>query len=278
MAYRTVLVPTGTDGGDEDIRAAAALCQDAGAHLSVLALALSMTPPMGEYAAISAEAWLEDRREAERSLGTRLDGVRALLAQTGVSADIAGEIIEPASADAVIGRRARYADLTYVGAGLPADQPLRERVIEGALFESGRGVLLVPAGAKATLAPRRVVVGWDSGPEAARAAREALDMLATADEVRLMLVDPVEGEFGQGAEPGADMAAFLARHGARVSVDRLPSGGRAVASVLARHATDVAADLLVMGGYGHSRLRERIFGGVTRSILDDLPLPVFMAR
>ncbi|WP_246674956.1 universal stress protein [Mesorhizobium sp. B2-4-11] len=64
----------------------------------------------------------------------------------------------------------------------------------------------------------------------------------------------------------------------KVTVDRLPSANRSVADVLCQHAIDVAADLLVMGAYGHSRLRERIFGGVTRSMLENPSLPVMMAR
>ena len=75
-----------------------------------------------------------------------------------------------------------------------------------------------------------------------------------------------------------DPARGLARHGVKVGVDRLPSSGRSVATVLKQHATDMDADLIVMGGYGHSRLRERIFGGVTRSMLEEPVLPMLMAR
>ena len=75
-----------------------------------------------------------------------------------------------------------------------------------------------------------------------------------------------------------DPAQGLTRHGVKVSVDRLPSSGQSVATVLKQHATDMDADLIVMGGYGHSRLRERIFGGVTRSMLEEPVLPILMAR
>lgn len=91
-------------------------------------------------------------------------------------------------------------------------------------------------------------------------------------------MDPVEGEARFGAEPGADAATYLARCGAKVTVDRLPSEGNTVASVLRRHAVDCAAEMLVMGAYGHSRLRQRILGGVTRSMIDEPPLPILMAR
>jgi nucleotide-binding universal stress UspA family protein len=151
-------------------------------------------------------------------------------------------------------------------------------VLEGALFSSGKPMLLVPEGSKPTLKPKRVMVAWDSSLEASRAVRESIDLLAGADEVRVVLVDPIETERGHGAEPGADIATYLARHGAKVAVDRLPSQGQGIGSVLRQHATDVEAELLVMGGYGHSRLRERIFGGVTRSMLEAPALPTIMAR
>ena len=81
-----------------------------------------------------------------------------------------------------------------------------------------------------------------------------------------------------GGHNGLTAAAYLARHGVKVTVDRLPSSNHSVAEVLRRHAIDTSSELLVMGAYGHSRLRERIFGGVTKSMLEGQSLPVLMAR
>jgi nucleotide-binding universal stress UspA family protein len=155
---------------------------------------------------------------------------------------------------------------------------LKEKTIEGALFSSGKPVLLLPEGAAPSLSPERVMVAWDSRIEASRAVREALPILKGAQEVRLVLVDPEESEAAHGQEPGADAALYLARHGVRVGVDRLPGSGRPVADVLGRHAGDMGAQMIVMGAYGHSRLRQRILGGVTRSMIENPPLPIFMAR
>ena len=157
-------------------------------------------------------------------------------------------------------------------------ETLKDKAIEGALFSSGRPALVVPAGTFPTLKPKRVMVAWDARLEAARAVREAIEILAAADDVRIVLVDPKADEADHGAEPGADVAAYLARHGVKVTVDRLPSQGMTVAEILRRHARDAGAELLVMGAYGHSRLRERIFGGTTRSMLEETTVPVFMAR
>lgn len=277
MAYRTVLNVAGLDRGDRDLERAIALCEPVEAHLSVLVLAVAVPPPMGD-ATMLAEAWVQERQADLTRLEERVASITKLLAGSALAADVASEYPDLAAVDDVVGRRARYTDLVVVGPDLLASEVLRSKVVEGALFASGRPVLLLPETSRATLRPRRVAVAWDSSLEATRAAREALDMLVAADDVRLVLVDPVAGESGQGAEPGADAAAYLARHGVKVAVDRLPSSGQSVAAVLARHAADMNADLMVMGAYGHSRLRERIFGGVTRSMLEAPPLPILLAR
>ncbi|MER9262815.1 universal stress protein, partial [Mesorhizobium sp. M0619] len=92
------------------------------------------------------------------------------------------------------------------------------------------------------------------------------------------LVDPEATCTGNGTEPGADIDAYLTRHGARVSVDLLASAGKSAAAVLALHAVDTSADMIVMGACGNRRLRERLFGGVARWIVGKPPLPLFLAR
>ncbi len=199
------------------------------------------------------------------------------MAASPVSGDVVSDYTEVSWADEMIGRRARYADLTLAGPELLASETLRQKIIEGALFWSGKPLLLAPENTQPSLNPKRILVAWDTRIEATRAVREALDLLAAADEVHLAIVDPVEGERFHGEEPGADVASFLARHGVKVTIDRLPSGNHSVADVLRRHAVDTGAEMLVMGAYGHSRLRERIFGGVTRSLLNERGLNRFMS-
>lgn len=278
MPFKTILTVVGSDQGDRDIETAIGLCRESGAHLSVLVLGLASPPPIGAYAAVVSEAWMAERDAELKRLSERADEIEKIVAKEGIEADIAFEYTEMAWADSIIGRRARYADLLLVGPDLIGRGDLKKYVLDGALFESGRPLLLAPAGKMATLQPKRIMLAWDSRVEAARAAHEAVELIAAAEEVRITLVDPEAGDLAQGDEPGADVAAWLARHGARVSVDRLPSGGRAVVDVLRQHAVDCGADMIVMGGYGHSRMRERIFGGVTKSMIDEPTLPVFMAR
>jgi nucleotide-binding universal stress UspA family protein len=278
MTFNTILTVTGPGLGNADLKLATALCEEVEAHLAVLVVALAAPPPIGGYAAVISDAWLAEREADRKALEERTQEVSTFLAVSPVSADVSGEYQETAWADETIGRRGRYADLTVLGPGGLSSGALKDKVIEGALFHSGKPLLLVPQGRTATLKPRRVMVAWDSRMESSRAVTQSMSFLVSADRVHLVLVDPMEGDLEQGAEPGADAAAYLARHGAKVTVDRLPSQGRTVASVLAQHATDIAADLLVMGAYGHSRLRQRIFGGVTSAMIEKPPLPVLMAR
>ena len=278
MAFKTLLAVTGPDLGDGDLKLAIALCEEIEAHLAVLVVALAAPPPIGEYAAVVSDAWLQERQADMDMLQKRTAVVAALLASSPVSSDVSSEYPEEAGADDVIGRRARYADVTLLGPELLSRGILKSKAIEGALFSSGKPLLLVPEGSAPTLKPKRIMVAWDSRIEASNAVARSLDLLSAADNVHLVLVDPLEGETGQGAEPGADLATYLARFGVKVTVDRVPSQGRTAAATLRQYAIDISADLLVMGAYGHSRLRERIFGGVTRSMIDEPPLPILMAR
>ena len=278
MTFKTILLVTGTEPADNDLKLAAGLCEEVGAHLSVLVLAMAAPPPVGAYGAVVSDSWLEERQADEERLNQRVEAVKGFVAGRALSADVTGQYVEMAAGASAVAERARYADLTLAGPDLLATGTLREKAIDGALFSSGKPLLLVPADSKATLKPKRIMVAWDARTEAARAVHEARELLAAADDVHVTLVDPIADAYHQGAEPGADAAAYLARHGAKVTVDCLPASGRSVAEVLRRHAIDTSAEMIVMGGYGHSRMREWIFGGVTKSILSDPPLPVLMAR
>lgn len=158
------------------------------------------------------------------------------------------------------------------------DGYLLKRVLNGALFASPTPVVLAGGSRKASLAPKTVLIAWNSKLEASAAVKQSMDMLIGAENVHVVLVDPVARAYATGEEPGADIAAFLSRHGVKVTVEVLASGGRDPALVLQRHATDIGAGLIVMGAYGHSRMRERLFGGTTQTMLSNIDTPVLMAH
>ncbi|MET3649179.1 universal stress protein [Phyllobacterium ifriqiyense] len=278
MSIKTIMCVVGLKVGDHDLQSAISLCNENQARLLVLVLAFASPPPIGDYASTISDVWLEERTREIHKLKKRAATIAKLVETAGVSASVQSEYLEFASAVDEIGRRGRCSDLTLIGSEALKSSVLKTKIIEGALFESARPLLIVPEGCIPTLTPKRILVAWDSRAEAARAMREALDMLVGADEVHITIVDPDTSSSMNGPEPGADVGAYLAHHGAKVTVDRLPSGGAEIADVLKQHAVDTAADLIVMGGYGHSRLRERVFGGVTKSMIDDPTISILMAR
>lgn len=276
MAFPTILSVLGLDQENRDLQMAADLATEAGSHLSVLVVGLASPPPIGSYAAIVSDPWMEERQEDVNRLLRRVEEIKLLL-KGADSAEVSSAYAEVVWADEVVGRHARYADLAIIGPDLLKGE-LARPALNGALFESARPVLVIPENSRPNLRPKTVLLAWDSRQEAARAAREALEMMKTAGNVHVTLVDPDAAPEANGAEPGADIALYLARHGIRVKVDQLPSTGRTVSAVLQRHALNIGADMIVMGAYGHSRMRERIFGGVTRTMIEETKVPLFMAH
>ena len=152
----------------------------------------------------------------------------------------------------------------------------QELIIEAALFQSGRPVVVVPYIQKTGLTLNRVLVCWDGGRQAARAIADALPFLhrAKAVEVVVVATKPLKSD----DSPGADIARHLAHHDLNVCLKRLVTGGTDVANTILSYAADVSADFVVMGGYGHSRLREFILGGATRGVLSSMTIPTLMSH
>jgi nucleotide-binding universal stress UspA family protein len=176
-----------------------------------------------------------------------------------------------------VGVNAHYADLVVVTRPEPAGQTAGPPgLAESLVLSSGRPIIVFPPSGTVSRV-RRILVGWNANRESIRAVADALPLLAKAEAVEVLVVDP-ERHPGHGPEPGADIARHLARHGAQVGVRRLSSGGKDVGHLLLSQADAFGADLLVMGAYGHSQLSEWVFGGVTRTVLYEAGLPVLMSR
>ncbi|HLT00597.1 MAG TPA: universal stress protein [Geminicoccaceae bacterium] len=183
----------------------------------------------------------------------------------------------PAIAQA-LATHARYADVAILGQADPDDGGMPPSLPEEVTLASGRPSLVIPYIGPAATLGQRVTVAWDAGREAARAVNDALPLLKRAEVVGVVTVNPQERPFGHGEQPGADIALHLARHGIKVEVQRVESRDIDVPNAILSHIADQGSDLLVMGAYGHSRLRELVLGGVTRTILSDMTVPVFMAH
>jgi nucleotide-binding universal stress UspA family protein len=277
MSYKSILAVVGLDEEERNLLEAVELCREIDAHLSVIVVLLAPPPPMGD-AGIIATVWLEQSQAEQERLDAYVVKVNGLLSQTGISYSVESKFAAIASAGDELGEQARYSDLTIIGAGLKFDPDLKSRAVDGCLFSSARPILLGSGKKPMSLRPKTVMIAWDSSLEATRAVGAALGMIAEAEAVRVVLVDPKADRRQNGEEPGADIGRYLARHSASVSIDQLSSMGRPVAEVLQQQAMDISADIIVMGAYGHSRIRERIFGGVTLSMIEDANVPVFMVH
>jgi nucleotide-binding universal stress UspA family protein len=186
-------------------------------------------------------------------------------------------VLYTAVADA-LSTNARYADLAIVGQADPDDAEGPSYLPEEVTLASGRPTLVIPYIGPAKTLGQRVTVAWNASREAARAVNDALPLLERAQGVGVVAVNPSDAPFGHGEEPGADIALHLARHGIEVEVQRIEARDLDVANTILSHIADRGSDLLVMGAYGHSRLRELVLGGVTRTILREMTVPVLMAH
>jgi nucleotide-binding universal stress UspA family protein len=173
-----------------------------------------------------------------------------------------------------VAEQARYADLFVTtrpyGAG---EEPVWLDLVEAVLFGSGRGLMIVPPGRRRQGPVQTVLVAWNGSREAARALREGLSFIEKATRVVVLMIGP-----RRGAEAGSEIKAHLNRHGISPEIIAVESEGRRVADIVLEEAKGVSADLIVMGGYGHTRLREQIFGGATLDMLMLSDRPVLMAH
>jgi nucleotide-binding universal stress UspA family protein len=186
---------------------------------------------------------------------------------------------ETGYADSQLGVHARYADLVVLGQNDPEASVSRPPDLPEAIaLATGRPALVVPHIGAPAKPGRTVMLCWNASRESARAATDALPFLRAADKVIVLSIDPKPSNNGHGAEPGADVATWLSRHGVKVTVQRDVATDSDVGGVILSRAADHDVDLIVMGLYGHSRLREMVLGGASRTLLATMTVPVFMAH
>jgi nucleotide-binding universal stress UspA family protein len=176
-----------------------------------------------------------------------------------------------------VGIHAYYADLVVIARPESAAQTSGPPgLAESLVLSSGRPILLYPPHSTVSQI-RRVLVAWNATRESVRAVADALPLLKRAEAVEVLVADP-ERHPRHGQEPGADIARHLAHHGAHVEVSRVSTEGKNVGHFLLSQAAEFHADLLVMGAYGHSQVREWMFGSVTRTVLYEATIPVLVSR
>jgi len=255
---------------------AVALARQHRAHLTALHVIDVALPvmAMGDGGGAVIAELMEQMRQTALKAGAQLQAAfQEAIRREGIMGE--WRQVEGSAAE-LVALHGCYADLLVLGQDDPESD--HAGLLEAVLFDSGRPVLAIPFAGTFPQIGRRVLVGWNASREASRAVHDALPLLAKAESACVFLANPKRGLGAHGEEPGADIARHLARHGLKVEVAKAVADDVADSALLLNHASDMGADLLVMGAYGHSRLREFILGGVTRSLLREMTVPVLLSH
>ncbi|WP_281967674.1 universal stress protein [Roseovarius nanhaiticus] len=284
MKNATVLIAIGKDASGPHLAAKLETLRTRSMRAVILVLGdMPVFPYYGSgmplYGASDVPIEWQQRVEAQKdALQAKADEVEALLQQHDVPGEVSAVICEPSRIAETIAQRAIFADIAMIGEDLRETELVFREAVYGVLFQSPIGVLLNDREASVLDHAKRVFVAWNSHLSSARAVHLALPLLRGAEEVIIGTVDPVSADFAEGEDPGVDVATWLSHRGCKVSVQQYPSGGQSVADCLLDRARDAGADLIVMGSYGHSRTRQALFGGTTRSLIEQTKQPVFLAH
>jgi nucleotide-binding universal stress UspA family protein len=249
-----------TPEGEKRIDYAATLAEQCGAHLAGIHVVSAVRPEYrSDYYVIGEKAIRALLAEQKAADEAAISNVRRRFEAISAKRDLNAEfrVIRRGGPDEDITLSSLHSDLVVIGQR--ELQELRGYASpEKLLLSSGAPILVIPS-------------GW-------RAVADALPFLVAASSVTLLVVDSDERAGRHGEEPGADIAHYLARHGARVEVEQVSSQGSPVADIILSYARDHGVDLIVIGAYTHARSVEMVFGGVTRTLLKQAPVPVLMSR
>lgn len=279
MAFKSLMtVLTSAEAIEPTLSAAVDLARREDAHLEVLCLGIDRTQAGYYYAgaAIVLQQEMIDRADEEaRALDAK---VQDRLGREDIRWSSEAAVAQLGALNGLVAIRARFNDMVILpkpfGKGRGQEE---EAIVEAALFDGQTPVLVLPDTGPGAKLGGRIVVAWNQSSEALAAVRLAMPLLRKAELVDIAVIDPPK-HGPERSDPGGPLSQMLARHGVRAEVSVLAKTLPKVSDILMRHVHDVNADLIVMGAYGHSRFREAILGGATRSMLEQADVPVFMAH
>jgi nucleotide-binding universal stress UspA family protein len=279
MSYKSILVHLDTSKAvHARFELALRLAKQFDAHLT--GLFTIFRPEPGSFTVMAGTA--EYFAEHEKIRTERAGAMERLVHAEFARAKVAGEWkVATGNVNTAVLKAARLADLTIIGQDDPDDPESfdADQFVETLVLSAGRPVLVVPYAGQFPNVGSNVLFAWDGSREATRALHDALPFLAHAKRITVFTVNALEGEPPASRIPGSDIAAIIARHGANVVTEEIEGvRGVPVGDMLLSRASDLGADLIVMGCYGHSRWRELVLGGATRSILKSMTVPVLMSH
>jgi len=267
MSYATLMVYVDVEGKpDGRVSVAADLARRFDAHLIGIASGAPISVVLGEDAPTEAAAQTPHLRDMKVLLDRRGQEFRAAIGTS--SRRVEWRSVVGLQAD-VVAREARAADLVIIGNARASRDPFRTLDPGSFILKAGRPVLVVPTGVTA-LPARRVAVAWKDVREARRAVQDALPFLREAENVVIVEVSERGGD--QASSRLRDVANYLDRHGIATITERVLPVDATTADSLLRFIADENISLVAAGGYGHSRLGEWAYGGVTRDLLAESPV------
>lgn len=280
MAYKSILtILSDPETAPALLETAIALSHQQGAHL----IGLHAETP--QYAMIYAPMDIPDTQavlELAQLAKERGDALEKMFIERTGKEDLVSEWRRVSLAAGFAGHgvidTARCSDLILCGQIEDRlSGPLRND-LEALLFESGRPVLFVPSKFALDKPIDRVIVAWNGSREAARAVFDSMGFLEAAKDVEILSIDSEDDSSIAASMAGAAFAATLARHNIAVTTKHIDSNGEKFDAIIKRRLVETKADLLVMGAYTHSRLTERLFGGVTNTLMKSMPTLTLMSR
>jgi nucleotide-binding universal stress UspA family protein len=268
-----------TPEGQKRAHYAAALAHQCGAHLAGIHVVSAGRPEhRSDYYVVGTA--IRASRASEKAADDAVTAiVRRRFEEISAKRDLSAEfrVIRRGRPDEDLTLNSLHSDLVVIGQR--ELQALRGYASpEKLLLSSGAPILIIPSGWKSESIGNKILVCWNASREARRAVADALPFLVAASSVTLLVVDSERRAGRHGEDPGADIALYLARHGARVEVEQVLSQGAPVADIILSYAAEHGVDLIVIGAYSHARPVEMMFGGVTRTLLKEAPVPVLMSR
>jgi nucleotide-binding universal stress UspA family protein len=277
MSYKTILVHCEADQSTAArLKLALDLADRFGAHVIGLHIRQGFQAPAFTDAGLAMDALYKTYEAAVKAdEAAAADTFRKAIGTMNSSSE--WRVTDDQADDALIAQ-GRYADLVVVGQSNPDGPPTAApaNLAEKVAMASERPVLVVPHIGVAKPAGKTAMLCWNGSREAARAAAGALPLLKAADKVIVLTIDPAKTS--DGDVPGADVAEWLARHGVKVTVQRDSAANSDVGEVILSRAADHDVDLIVMGLYGHSRMREMVLGGASRTLLASMTAPLLIAH
>ena len=225
-------------------------------------------------AAVAAVFEMERERALERA-NAALAVFEAEARNTGIAYELQALTGIPYETATEISAAARLCDLSIVLQPEQARDTFDNTIPIEILFQSGGPVLVMPHTHKGPFEPRRIGIAWDGSRLAARAVRDAAPFLARAQAITIICIN--ESKTPETPSP-TELAAHLARHGLKAEVERISADRADVQPLILSIAADASMELLVMGAYGHSRLQERLLGGVSRAMFQSMTVPTLMSH